>query len=97
MLTALIFFFLKCFLHTYRVITFIQISRVFFDNSSVSAGILKIPTPLCFRLVAQPYMEQFAPGIAKKSPKYVDFMFHSAKFVCRKSSRKLLECTFVPT
>ena len=33
-------------------------------------------------------MEQFvAPGIAKKSPKYVDFMFPSAKFVCRKPSQ----------
>jgi hypothetical protein len=51
------------------VITLIQASRVFFDNSSVSAGILKIPTPTCFRLVSQPNMEQFAAGIAKKSPK----------------------------
>ena len=43
----------------------LQAWHVFFDNSSVSAGILKIPTLLCFRLVVQPNMEQFAPGIAK--------------------------------
>ena len=47
----------------------------FFDYSSVSAGILKIHTPLCFRLVAQPYMKRCAPGIAKKSSKYGDFKF----------------------
>ena len=57
------------------VITLTQASRVFFGNSSVSAGSLKIRTPLCLRLVAQPYMKLCAPGIAKKSPKYDDFKF----------------------
>jgi hypothetical protein len=62
-------------------VTLIQASRVFFDNSSVSAGILKIPTPTCFRRVTQPNMEQFAPGIAKKLPKYDDLVFPLARSI----------------
>ena len=34
----------------------IQASRVFCDNSSVSAGVLKIHTRLCFRLLTPPYI-----------------------------------------
>ncbi len=48
------------------MIMLMQALRVFFDNLSVSAGIRKIATPTCFRLVPQPNIEQFAPGIAKK-------------------------------
>ena len=79
------------------VITLIQAARVFLDNSSCSDGIRKIPTPTCFRLVPQPNMEQFAPGIAKKSMNFNILRFPIGSNNVFYISQHLAACTIWAT